>query len=200
MGRKAKVKAARRKNLVDRKVQFPYGGSDFDVKVIRRFTREDLEFKTWNAAFEEDIFDANTDVWIDFSSSIPGIPLYLIDSGRFDDKMTPPRKETWNAIAANPGFQQDIISTRDENTLWFGVTCKNTNTVFYDYTYDEAYDEFIAGADKNNPLERAIAYILTGFFNVRRKHKGLRSLFFMLDSDEKEKIINASGGSIFFMR
>ena len=112
MGRKAKLKAARRKNLVDRKVQFPYGGSEFDVKVIRRFTREDLEFKTWNAAFEEDIFDANTDVWIDFSSSIPGIPLYLIDSGRFDDKMTPPRKETWNAIAANPGFQQDIISTR----------------------------------------------------------------------------------------
>lgn len=200
MGRKAKLKAARRKSLANRKVEFPYGGENQNVKVVRRFTLEDLEFKNWNKALVEDIFDGTTDIWIDFSNSTPGIPLYFVNSGRFDDVITAPRKGVWNAIAVNPRFQQDVINTKDDDILWFGVTCKNKSTVFYDYFYEQAYSEFIAGADKNNQIERAIAHILEGFFEIRKKHKGSRSLFFLLDSDEKEKIINASGGSIFFMR
>ncbi|MEL7245208.1 MAG: hypothetical protein AAFV71_26155 [Cyanobacteria bacterium J06633_8] len=200
MGRKAKLKAARREGLVNRKVEFPYGGENCDIKVVRRFTPEDLKFKNWDKTLVEDIFDTTTDVWIDFSISTPGVPLYFVDSGRFNNAMTPPRKETWNAIAANPGFQQDIISTRDDEILWFGITHKNSNTAFFDYTYDEANDEFIAGADTTNRLELAIAYILTGFFDIRKKYKGLRSLFFLLDSEEKGQINEPSGGSIFFIR
>ncbi|MEO0684525.1 MAG: hypothetical protein AAFY76_05615, partial [Cyanobacteria bacterium J06649_11] len=171
-----------------------------NIKVVRRFTLEDLEFENWDETLLKDIFDGTTDIWIDFSNSILGIPLYFVDSDRFYNAMTPPRKETWNAIAANAGFQQDIIDTRDKDILWFGVTCKNNNTVFYDYTYDQAYDEFITGADRTNPVERTIARILAGLFDIRKKHKRLGNLFFILDSDEKEKIVSSSGGSIFFVR
>ncbi|WP_414623819.1 hypothetical protein [Calothrix sp. CCY 0018] len=200
MGRKGKLKAARRKNLVDRQFQFPYGGNNCNIKCVRRFTLEDLEFKNWEASLVEDIFDGTTDIWIDFSNSTPGIPLYFINSGRFDEKLTAPRQEAWNAVAANPEFQQDIVGDRDKNTLWFGITHKNSNTGFYEYTLDEAYENFMACVPKNDLLGREIAHLLAASFFIRKTHKGSRSLFFLIDSEEKDEVTKPSGGSIFFMR
>lgn len=200
MGRKAKLKAARRKNLVNRQFQFPYGGSNYNIKCVRRFTLEDLDFKNWDASLAEDIFDGTTDIWIDFSGSTPGIPLYFINSGRFDNAMTAPRKEAWNAVAANPEFQQDIISKQDKNILWFGITHKNSNTGFYEYTLDEAYENFMTVTNKSSALEKEIAHLLAASFFIRKTHEGSRSLFFLVDSEEKDEVTKSSGGSIFFMR
>lgn len=200
MGRKAKLKAARRKSLANRQLQLPYAGKNQNIKVVRRFTQEDLEFKNWNVSLETDIFDGTTDIWIDFSFSTPGIPLYFVNSGRFDDKLTAPRKEAWAAVAANAGFQQDIVSERDENILWFGITHKNSNTGFYEYTSDEVYKKFVVSADKNSLLDQEISHLLAASFFMRKTHSGSRSLFFLVDSDEEDEVIKPSGGSIFFLR
>jgi hypothetical protein len=200
MGRKAKLKATRRKSLANRKVEFPYGGENQNVKVVRRFSLEDLEFKNWDKALVEDVFDGTTDIWIDFSGITPGIPLYFINSGRFDNAMTAPRKEAWNAVAANPEFQQDIISKQDENILWFGITHKNSNTGFYEYTLDEAYENFMTVTNKSSALEKEIAHLLAASFFIRKTYEGSRSLFFLVDSEEKDEVTGTSSGSIFFMR
>ncbi len=111
MGRQAKLKANRRKNLIKRKVKLPFGGKNCDIQVVRRFNLEDFRVENWDVSLERNIFDGNIDIWIDCSDSIPGIPLYFIDSCRLEPTMTVPRKNAWNVIAANREFQEDLAST-----------------------------------------------------------------------------------------
>lgn len=200
MGREAKLKAARRKSLANHIVQFNYDGKNYNTKVVRRFTMSDLEIKDWDATLKKDIFNGNTDIWIDFSGSTcekHQIPLYFIDSGRFDNVMTVTRQHTWQTIKVNPEFEQSIVNPRDQNTLWFGITY-NGGTLFRDYTLDEAYETFITDADKNDPLQYAIGNTLIKLFIIKEKRQRHRSLFFLVDSEEIGKSTNPMGSSIFF--
>lgn len=64
----------------------------------------------------------------------------------------------------------------------------------------EAYENFMIVTSQSSALEKEIAHLLAASFFIKKTHKGSRSLFFLVDSEEKDEVTKSSGGFIFFIR